>query len=95
VLDIIAHGLKQLPHVTVPDPPRLIDFALWGTAIEQAFGAAGSFRRVLRRRLPAMRHIRCHRRLTRLDGLDFEAGLVWGVRRGSATFSPDHSAPGP
>jgi hypothetical protein len=41
--DIIAHGLKQLPHVTVPDPPRLIDLALWGTAIEQAFAAAGSF----------------------------------------------------
>jgi hypothetical protein len=43
LLDIIAHGLKRLPHVTVPAPPRLIDFALWGTAIEQAFGAAGSF----------------------------------------------------
>ena len=43
LLDIIAHGLKQLPHVTVPDPPRLIDLALWGTAIERAFAAAGSF----------------------------------------------------
>jgi hypothetical protein len=29
--------------VTVPDPPRLFDFVLWGTAIEQAFGAPGSF----------------------------------------------------
>jgi hypothetical protein len=27
LLDIIALGLKQLPHVTVPDPPRLIDTA--------------------------------------------------------------------
>jgi hypothetical protein len=43
LLDIIAYGLKQLPHATVPVPPRLIDFALWGTAIEQAIGAAGSF----------------------------------------------------
>jgi hypothetical protein len=43
LLDIIARGLKRLPLVTVPDPPRLIDFALWGTAIEQAFGAPGSF----------------------------------------------------
>jgi hypothetical protein len=43
LLDIIAHGLKRLPHATVPTPPRLIDFALWGTAIEQAYGAPGSF----------------------------------------------------
>ena len=43
LLDIVALGLKRLPHVTVPDPPRLFDFVLWGTAIEQAFGAPGSF----------------------------------------------------
>jgi hypothetical protein len=45
LLDVIAHGLRQLPHVTVPDPPRLIDLALLGTAIEQAFAPAGSFLR--------------------------------------------------
>jgi hypothetical protein len=43
LLDIVAHGLKRLPHTTVPATPRLIDFALWGTAIEQAYGASGSF----------------------------------------------------
>ena len=43
LLDIVALGLKRLPHVTVPDPPRLLDFVLWGTAIEPAFGGLGSF----------------------------------------------------
>lgn len=43
LLDIVAHGLKQLPQAHVPDLPRLADFALLGTAIEEAFTAAGAF----------------------------------------------------
>ena len=43
LLDIVAHGLKQLPQVKVPDLPRLADFALWGSAIENAFATTGSF----------------------------------------------------
>jgi hypothetical protein len=43
LLDIVALGLKRLPQVTVPDPARLVDFVLWGVAIEQAFGAPGCF----------------------------------------------------
>lgn len=43
LLDIVAHGLKQLPHTHVPDLPRLADFAMWGVAIEEAFAPPGSF----------------------------------------------------
>jgi hypothetical protein len=43
LLDVVAHGLKRLPHAHVPDLPRLADFALWGVEIEGAFAPAGSF----------------------------------------------------
>ena len=45
LLDVVAHGLKQLPNTYVPDLPRLADFALWGVAIEGAFAPTGSFLR--------------------------------------------------
>jgi hypothetical protein len=43
LLDILAHGLRHLPGVRVPDLPRLADFALLGVAIEGAFAPAGAF----------------------------------------------------
>jgi hypothetical protein len=43
LLDIVAHGLKQLPQTHVRDLPRLADFALLGVAIEEAFTTAGAF----------------------------------------------------
>ena len=43
LLDIIVHGLNQLPRTQVAGLPRLADFALWGAAIEGAFAPRGSF----------------------------------------------------
>ena len=43
LLDVVAHGLAQLPHVHVKRPPRLIDFTYWGVACEEAFALPGSF----------------------------------------------------
>jgi hypothetical protein len=43
LLDIVAHGLRLLPNIHVPDLPRLADFALLGVAIEGAFAPVGAF----------------------------------------------------
>jgi len=43
LLDVVAHGLKHIAHVRVPDLPRLADLALWGTAIEGAYATTGAF----------------------------------------------------
>jgi hypothetical protein len=43
LLDIVAHGLKQLPRTHLRDLARLADFVEWGVASEQAYSASGSF----------------------------------------------------
>jgi hypothetical protein len=44
LLDIVASGLKHLPHTTLSKLPRMADFALWITACESALGwQPGSF----------------------------------------------------
>jgi hypothetical protein len=43
LLDAVVHGMEQLPHTCLPRPPRMADFALWMTACEEAFWAAGTF----------------------------------------------------
>jgi hypothetical protein len=42
-LDAVAHGLKQLPHTKLGEPPRMADFALWAAACETAMWPAGTF----------------------------------------------------
>jgi hypothetical protein len=44
LLDAVAAGLRNLPHVRLDRLPRMADFAMWVTACEPALGwAAGSF----------------------------------------------------
>jgi hypothetical protein len=43
LLGAVAHGLRTLPSVQFPNPPRMADFALWAAACEGAFSPAGSF----------------------------------------------------
>jgi hypothetical protein len=43
LLDIVAHGLRQLPQVRLSRLPRMADFALWGVACEGAFTQPGAF----------------------------------------------------
>jgi hypothetical protein len=38
ILDVISHGLKELPHVKLDSMPRMADFAEWVVACEQAPG---------------------------------------------------------
>jgi hypothetical protein len=43
LLDAVAYGLKQLPHVHLEQKSRMADFELFGHACEGAYAAAGSF----------------------------------------------------
>jgi hypothetical protein len=43
LLDMVAHGLEQLPSVKLKRLPRMADFARWGTACEGAAFEPGSF----------------------------------------------------
>jgi hypothetical protein len=43
LLDAVARGLRQLPHVRLDRLPRMADFARWSTACETAIWPAGTF----------------------------------------------------
>jgi hypothetical protein len=43
LLDALAHGLERLPHIALPQLPRMADFALFAAACETAFWAPGTF----------------------------------------------------
>src|SRR6516225_8618050 len=45
LLDAVAHGLRNLPSLSLEQLPRMADFALWATACETAFWPAGTFAR--------------------------------------------------
>ncbi len=49
LLNIVAHGLKQLPDVRLDRLPRMAGFAIWATACETAFATAGAFMRAFDR----------------------------------------------
>jgi hypothetical protein len=38
LLDAVVTGLRNLPQVRLDQPPRLVDFALWVSACEEALG---------------------------------------------------------
>jgi hypothetical protein len=40
LLDGVASALRNLPHTTIVDPPRMVGFAKWGTAAEEGLGLA-------------------------------------------------------
>jgi hypothetical protein len=46
LLDAVAHGLRNLPNLSLEQLPRIADFALWATACETAFWPGGTFARV-------------------------------------------------
>ena len=39
----LSEGLRQLPHVRLERSPRMVDFAFWVTACEEAFWKSGTF----------------------------------------------------
>ena len=43
LLDAVAMGLKRFPEIRLSNPPRMADFAHWGTACETAFWPRGRF----------------------------------------------------
>lgn len=43
LLDVVAHGLKQLPNVRLDRKSRMADFELFAHACEEAYAPAGSF----------------------------------------------------
>ena len=43
LMEAATHGLCALPEVRLEQLPRMVDFALWSTACETAFCAAGGF----------------------------------------------------
>jgi hypothetical protein len=43
LMEAATYGLRALPEVRLEQLPRMADFALWSTACETAFCAAGSF----------------------------------------------------
>ena len=43
LLDGVAHGLRELPHIRLQTLPRMADFALWVSACEGAFWEPGTF----------------------------------------------------
>jgi hypothetical protein len=43
LLDVVVHGLSQLPRVRLARPPRMADFAQWAVACEGAFAQPGTF----------------------------------------------------
>jgi hypothetical protein len=48
LLDAVAHGLRNLPSLSLEQLPRMADFALWATACETAFWPSGTFARAYR-----------------------------------------------
>lgn len=52
VLTGLASAIRNLPATTIDDPPRMVGFALWGTAAEEGLGLpAGSFMDAYRRNI--------------------------------------------
>jgi hypothetical protein len=43
LLDVVAHGLRELPRTKLARLPRMADFALWATACETAMWPIGTF----------------------------------------------------
>jgi len=43
LLDAIVVGLKRRPSISLPEMPRMADFAEWATACETAFWPSGTF----------------------------------------------------
>jgi hypothetical protein len=43
LLDMVAHGLRELPNVRLTEYPRMADFTKWGTACEGALWPPGTF----------------------------------------------------
>ena len=43
LLDVVAHGLRELPSIRLETLPRMADFALWATACETAIWPRGTF----------------------------------------------------
>ena len=43
LLDVVAHGLRELPGIRLETLPRMADFALWATACETAIWPRGTF----------------------------------------------------
>ena len=43
LLDVIAHGLRRLPHMRLDSLPRMADFAVWVAACERALWPEGTF----------------------------------------------------
>jgi hypothetical protein len=54
LLDAVAHGLRQLPHVCLVQLPRMADFAHWATACETALWPAGTFMAAYRENIARM-----------------------------------------
>jgi hypothetical protein len=54
LLDAVAHGLGQLPHVHLTQLPRMADFAHWATACETALWPAGTFMAAYRENIARM-----------------------------------------
>jgi hypothetical protein len=54
LLDAVAHGLRQLPHVHLGRLPRMADFAHWATACETALWPAGTFMAAYRENIARM-----------------------------------------
>lgn len=57
LLDAVAHGLRQTPHVCVDQLPRMADFAYWATACETALWPAGTFMAAYRENIARMTDI--------------------------------------
>ena len=43
LLDAVSHGLRVLPHTSLPGYPRMADFAVWATACETEIWLSGAF----------------------------------------------------
>jgi hypothetical protein len=43
LLDVVAHGLRELPNVHLTEYPRMADFTKWATACEGALWPPGTF----------------------------------------------------
>jgi len=43
LLDVVVHGLRELPKVRLSKLPRMADFAMWAVACETALWPAGTF----------------------------------------------------
>jgi hypothetical protein len=54
LLDAVAHGLRQSPHVSLNQLPRMADFAHWATACETALWPLGTFMAAYRENVARM-----------------------------------------